>query len=244
MYCSLWHLQRYSYLRKAAMERWSCDEASINNLDKYNIWNRMLDRREIEKFWTVAALLSDLGLSPSYGHYPFQHENKLLAQDAEGKESSRAAWTFSQATPPPFLSSFDLPPSQYLSDSNNNHHSPVWNPPPSPPITSATDAWHLTPQYRSWHPLHVSLFQQASTAVSIGRKPSSHSLVNLKPWRRLGMIIWDDWRMYSLGLYELPRMKALPTPNGGLLEAPQTNLRGLHISSIDYVSRWLALIGE
>lgn len=106
VYCSLWHLQHYSYLRKTARERWSWDEASTRDLDTYNVWNGIVDRREIEKFWTVAALLSDLGLSPTYGHYPFQREKKLLAQDPEGEESSRAAWTFSQTTPPPFFLSF------------------------------------------------------------------------------------------------------------------------------------------
>ena len=242
VYCSLWHLQHYSYLRKAATERWGWDKAATQDLDAYDVWNEIIDTRHIEKFWTVAALLSDLGLSPSYGHYPFQHKERSLAQDPEGQESSRAAWTFPPGTPLPFFSSFDLPPSQYLSDGNS---SPLWSPPLFPPDTEATDAWWLTLKYRSWSPRHVSYFQLAASAASMDREPSSYSLVNLKPWRRLGMIIWDTWRIYSLGLYDFPRKQAMKTPDGGLLEATPRDPSVLQqIPVIDYVSRWLALIGE
>ncbi|OJI97586.1 hypothetical protein ASPVEDRAFT_301060 [Aspergillus versicolor CBS 583.65] len=242
VYCSIWHLQHYSCLRKAATERWGWDQTSIQTLDAYDVWNDIIDTRHIEKFWTIAALLSDLGLNPSYGHYPFQHRERSLAQDPEGEESSRAAWTFPPGTPPPFFPSFDLPPSQYLRDGNS---SPFWSPPLPPPDTAATDAWWLTPKYRSWNPRHVSYFQLAASAVSMDREPASHSLVNLKPWRRLGVIIWDTWRIYSLGLCDFNRKQAMPTPDGRLLEATPRDRRALQqMPAVDYVSRWLALIGE
>lgn len=242
VYSSLWHLQHYSYLRKAATERWGWDQASIQTLDAYDDWNKIIDIRNMERFWTVAALLSDLGLNPSYGHYPFQHKQRYLAQDLEGEESSRAAWTFPRGTPPPFFSSFNLPPSRYLTSGNGP---PFWSPPPPPPETEATDAWWLTPKYRSWNPRHVSYLQLAASSASLDRQPKSYSLLNLKPWRRLGMTTWDTWRIYTLGLFDFNRREAMPTPDGGLLEATPRDERVLQQTPvIDYVSRWLALIGE
>jgi hypothetical protein len=73
VYCSIWHLQHYSTLRKAATERWNWDEASIQGLDAYNTWTEIDWRTGNERIWTTAALLSDLGLPPIYRHHPFQH---------------------------------------------------------------------------------------------------------------------------------------------------------------------------
>ncbi|KAL2811730.1 hypothetical protein BDW59DRAFT_167960 [Aspergillus cavernicola] len=225
------------------MERWSWDESSMQGLDAYNTWKKV-DWRAEERIWTVAALLSDLGVTPLYGHHAFQHEQKLLAQDPEGEESSRAAWTFPKETPLPFFPSFDLNHLHLhlpLGQESTTTQRKIWTPPPPPPETEAAITWLLTPQYRSWPPKYIAVFKNAS-GVSRQRQPTSYSLVNMKPWRRLGVIIWDIWRVYSLGLYDydISRTEPIPTPDGGILEA----LPREQIPRIDSVSRWLALIGE
>ncbi|KAA8646798.1 hypothetical protein EYZ11_009955 [Aspergillus tanneri] len=241
VYSSLWHLQHYSSLREAATERWHWDEISISGLDKYNKWNRT-DVQRAEKMWTTAALLSDLGLSPIYGHYPFQHQQIYLAQDPEGEESSRAAWTFLNATPLPFFQSFDLPPGQDMTRS-----SPIWTPPSPPPETEATKAWSLGAESRQRLPTHLGIFKIASSMASIQRLPSSYSFVDFKQWRRLGVVVWDAWRMYRIGLFEgLPRSpgEVIPTPEGGYLTVlPRDPDERAQIPSVNYKSRWLALIG-
>ncbi|KAL4754357.1 hypothetical protein BDW72DRAFT_166732 [Aspergillus terricola var. indicus] len=242
VYSSLWHLQHYSSLREAATERWHWDETSMRGLDAYNKWNDT-DIRRAEKLWTTAALLSDLGLSPIYGHYPFQHQQRYLAQDPEGEESSRAAWTFPDTTPLPFFRSFDIPPGQDMT-----RPSLIWTPPPPPPEIEATKAWSLSADFRPWLPRHLAIFRHASTTASHERPPSSYSLVNFKQWRRLGVVIWDAWRIYRLGLFEGPPRnpgEIIPTPEGGCLPVlPRDPEERAQIPRVDYVSRWLAIIGE
>lgn len=67
VYSALWHLQHYSTLRQAAIDHLNWNETSMRSLKAYNKWNDT-DHWRAEKMWTIAALLSDLGLSPIYGH--------------------------------------------------------------------------------------------------------------------------------------------------------------------------------
>ncbi|KAJ5804627.1 uncharacterized protein N7518_000930 [Penicillium psychrosexuale] len=64
-YCSFFHLQHYSAFRKAATESWNWPTQSIWDLDAYSVWNE-IPGGDNEPIWTIAALLSDLGLTPSY----------------------------------------------------------------------------------------------------------------------------------------------------------------------------------
>ncbi|PLB44467.1 hypothetical protein P170DRAFT_480227 [Aspergillus steynii IBT 23096] len=244
VYSSLWHLQHYASLREAATERWHWDEISMHGLHAYNKWNDT-DFRRAEKMWTTAALLSDLGLSPIYGHHPFQDQERFLAQDPEGEESSRAAWTFPEETPLPFFRSFDLPPGRDMTRS----YSLIWTPPSPPPDTEVNKAWALRAESRPWLPRHVGEFRRASTLASLERVPCSYHFVAFKRWRRLGLVIWDAWRVYRLGLFEgVPRRpgEVIPTPEGGHLTVipDDPGEREQQLLRVNYVSRWLALIGE
>jgi hypothetical protein len=70
VYWALWHLQRYSDLRNAAINRWGWSSESLARLDEYNTWMGIPSSFLAEHFWTVAAVVIDLGLSPpSYGHH-------------------------------------------------------------------------------------------------------------------------------------------------------------------------------
>ncbi|KAI9036088.1 uncharacterized protein KD926_002465 [Aspergillus affinis] len=242
VYSSLWHLQHYSSLRKAATERWAWDETSMRGLDAYNEWNDK-DFRRAEKMWTTAALLSDLGLRAIYGHYSFQRQQRFLAQDPEGEESSRAAWTFPDETPLPIFHSFDLPSGRDITRSPL-----IWTLPSPPPDTEAIKAWSLDAESRQWLPQHDRTFVHASVVASHQREPFSYSFVNFKQWRRLGLVIWDAWRMHRIGLFEGPPRnygEVIPTPDGqslaGLPRDPEERAR---VPRVDYQSRWLALIGE
>lgn len=239
VYCSIWHLQHYSTLPKAATECWNWNEASIQGLDAYNTWNEIDWRTGTERIWTTAALLSDLGLAPIYRRHPFQHLQKYLAQDPEGEESSRAAWTFPHETPLPLFHSFDAPLAQHT-----RNPPCLWTPLPRPRKTNAMETWQLTIERRRSLPLQCMLFYQASSAVSREREPSSPALADFRPWRRLGVAIWDAWRMHLSGLFTYPGNpgRVIPTPDGDTLDVlPRDPEEEAHVPLVDYW-RWLASI--
>ncbi|KAL2871453.1 uncharacterized protein BJX67DRAFT_342269 [Aspergillus lucknowensis] len=81
-----------------------------------------------------------------------------------------------------------------------------------------------------------------TAAQSLARKVRpSEVLLNMKPWRRLGLVIWDTWRMQTIGLYRIGNSRQLPTPDGDFLEAHK---RSWGPTRSDMLPRWLALIGE
>lgn len=89
--------------------------------------------------------------------------------------------------------------------------------------------------------------RRTSISASIDRVPSSHSFVRLRQWRRLGLVIWNAWRVHRIGLFEGPLRKSgkVPTPDGGSLPAqPTDEQERAQIPLVDYASRWFALIGE
>ncbi|RDW64458.1 uncharacterized protein DSM5745_09869 [Aspergillus mulundensis] len=207
----------------------------MQRLDAYNTWNRINRRQDTEKLWTTAALLADLGLAPTYGHGPSQHNQRLLAQDRDGEESSRGAWTFPPETPPPFFPSFEIPAGA------QDVCSDVWAPPSPPADTEATTAWALASKRWRWQPQQWVYFHHVASAISTDRLPPSHPLADFKPCRRLGVYIWDSWRMYRLGLCEGVRGSGgiVPTPDGDSY-GPSTGEPG----GVDYWARWVALIGK
>ena len=231
-YWSLFHLQHYSALRKAAATGgWNWPTRSIQDLDAYNVWNG-IPRGNNEQIWTIAALLSDLGLTPSYGHYTEELERfQWFKMDTEGAESCHAAWEFHEQTPIPFFHSFNLPPSESML---------IWSPPPIPPENEATTStrWLLVPKWRSRVPIHVKYFRNENQRVSRARCPSL-GLSYFRPWRRLGLVIWDSWRMYTVGLCYFPsRGPGLDPPN------PDGSVFEVRHEKPDLGRRWLALVGE
>ncbi|KAL4908729.1 hypothetical protein BDW74DRAFT_145220 [Aspergillus multicolor] len=210
VYWSLWRLQHYSLLRGAATGRWGWDKMSLMDLDAYLVWTS-IDERLAERIWTVAALLSDLGLETVYGHYSLQHKPKsfsqypyskrdFLAQESEGQESFRAAWTFPRETPIPFIARLDL-----LSHARHGRTIatllPSWTPPPVPDKNEATVAWRLLPEYSSSEQEHLEDIRRFARVDSSLVRPS-YTMADMKPWRRLGIALWDSWRMTTAGLFQ------------------------------------------
>jgi hypothetical protein len=222
-YWALWHLHHYSHLRKAATQRWNWNESSIRELDAYNTWSE-IDYRTAERLWTVSAVLSDLGLTLNW-----------LPNDPEAEEPAQTIWPAPEETSIPFFPSFDLPPTQ-------SQDSSLWATPDPSEDTELTSAWMLAPRHRAshhWHVAHLYL-----SGINLTRTvPACYSLTNMKPWRRLGWVIWDGWRIYSIGLSNVARKKKIPLPDGDFLEPEPRNPRDRK-PGIDYVARWFAMIGE
>ncbi|KAJ6023533.1 uncharacterized protein N7446_013898 [Penicillium canescens] len=218
-------------LRKAATGSWNWPAQSIQDLDAYNVWNKIPSGND-EQVWTIAALLSDLGLTPSYGHYAEElKRSQWFKMDTEGAESSHAAWEFPEETPIPFFHSFNLPSSESM---------PIWSPPPIPPENEATTStrWLLAPKWRSRVPMHVKYFRNENRMVSRARCPSL-GLSHFRPWRRLGLVIWDSWRMCTVGLCYFPsRGPGLDPPN------PDGSVPEVGHEKPDLGPRWLALVGQ
>ncbi|KAL4903619.1 hypothetical protein BDW74DRAFT_168808 [Aspergillus multicolor] len=74
-----------------------------------------------------------------------------------------------------------------------------------------------------------------------GFAQASQDLRQIRPFRRLGVTIWDKWWMYSVGLLQDTGQtkKYIQTPDGDIIEQGVGQL-SLYI----LCSRWLALVGK
>ncbi|KAJ5357457.1 hypothetical protein N7541_004615 [Penicillium brevicompactum] len=61
---ALLHLKRFSSLRRAATKTWHWPALSEQELNSYNAASAV--DQQAEMIWTIAAILTDLGLNPSY----------------------------------------------------------------------------------------------------------------------------------------------------------------------------------
>ncbi|KAL5336594.1 hypothetical protein BJX70DRAFT_400533 [Aspergillus crustosus] len=235
VYFSLWHLQHYSSLRNAARGPWHWSPAEIHELKTYNQWNG-IGERVVERIWTVASILSDLGLKekPFFGGYPMQRGRPGTPQFPDGGEAPLAAWGVSSRTPIPFLASLELAPVSTNNVLNPKHTIPIWTPPPIPATNKTT-----TPETRSWEQPHVEHFRNTATVLSLHRPPLSRVsqvLRDIRPFRRLGLVIWDSGRMESLGLCRVELEK-----RGGVrIGVPGEGEGGVGIWG--FGPRWVALV--
>ncbi|KAL4962468.1 uncharacterized protein BDV14DRAFT_210621 [Aspergillus stella-maris] len=236
VYSSLWHLQHYSTLRKTASERWDWSTGLLDSLAWYTHYHGLNGFTD-ERIWTVAAILADMGLEPIYGHNPAQIQHVPVALEREGE------------MPLPFFESFDLPSSPNATSENTvdtaaplrlstQSNVPVWSSPPIPENNKVSEAWHLSPEFCTWEQRHVEDFRTKATVMP-NRPKGTDILSYFRPWRRMGLVIWDSWRMYTVGLCLLRGTERTPTPDGEFLEAGPPGIGGL-----DMTSRWLALARE
>lgn len=255
VYWALWHLQYYSALRKAAKVRWGWSKESVKKFgDTYIACNGIFCVLT-ELIWTVAAVLDDLGMHPLYGHTTTtttkakREEEKDEDEDEkeeEGheEESTKAAWEFPIETPIPFFASLE-PPLHLHRDHNHNYYDsdyyPIWSPPPVSEDTEIESTWYRTPAYR------LDLGQARMFRVyTSGSSPLPRfkqawwDMRQIQPFRRIGVLLWNKWRMYSVGLFTaIPRGTSVRTPDGDFVREEDFRL-----SMYDVFSRWLALIGK
>ncbi|KAL4794839.1 hypothetical protein BDV19DRAFT_389741 [Aspergillus venezuelensis] len=242
VYSSLWHLQHYSAPRKTASERWKWSIAALGDLEWYSPFYCVND----EQVWTVAAILSDMGLQPIYGHYPSQLRHFPVALEREGEEAPRVAWEFPGRVPLPFFGSFDLPStpdeiSDNIFDTAESLLWPtqknVWPTLSAPEKNKVSEIWHLSPEFCGFNQIHLDDFRNRATVIRARPKPSD-VLSYFKPWRRMSLVIWDSWRMYTVGRCHVSQKERTPTPDGGFLEPELPGFK-----APDMTPRRLALVG-
>lgn len=221
---ALWHLQLYSIFRSTAIDHWKWSKELVNRLD--NIYVTSYGWRSdaaSEQTLTVAAVLADLGLSPSYGGSSSEYSEEDTVKDERetDKEPVEAAWALTSKIVP-FFASMALPP---CSD-----HSPIWSPSPAPDNNSRLEqAWARTPTQRvSSSTVALMMCYYSSESLLRQESPSAYlDMRRFRPFRRIGVVIWNNRRLDSVGLL----------PNNGR--------GGYYPQSIrDTIARWLALVGK
>lgn len=240
VYWAIWQLKCYSDLRKAidwrassltnsaegpsTSQKWIWSRESTNNLDTYTTFNEIHDFRA-EQIWTVASVLVELGtplVSPSTGELlPLQYP-------------STVAWDLPLNTPIPFFSSF-----QPVRSVRNNH-SLLWCPPQTPIEDLVTKAWHLTLPFCHKSSGQTMLFRSLRHRALRGhggRRPSA-AMEDISPYRRSGVLLWDSWRMYSIGLMPNSYRKGRPAPGGGFIEPDCEAVTGE-----DVMPNWFEIAG-
>lgn len=224
VYWALWHLRRYSDLRKTAGQKWMWSREEINKLDSYTALSGIHDFRA-EQIWTVASVLVELGArlaSPSTG------------ESQELQHASAAAWDLAPNTPIPVFLSFEL------ARSIENNDSMLWCPPQTPIEDPVTKAWKLTVSYCNRPSGQTMLFRSLRQQALRGRpdRPPSVAMNNIRPYRRSGVLLWDSWRMYSTGLAPNTSRERRPAPGGGFI-GPNYDAD----TREDILSAWLEIAG-
>ncbi|OJJ87096.1 uncharacterized protein ASPGLDRAFT_79993 [Aspergillus glaucus CBS 516.65] len=90
---------------------------------------------------------------------------------------------------------------------------PVWCSPPAPNDTNKADfKWQLSTGWANSAPRTGVIFRLLVTRTR--NLPEWFRCWDVPALRRLGLGLWDYWRMYSAGLMECPPGR-VPTPDGG-----------------------------
>ncbi|KAJ5333799.1 uncharacterized protein N7506_007582 [Penicillium brevicompactum] len=243
VYWALWQLENYAALCKAARSRWSWSTVSFNRLrDITNIDRNIVPLAE--HIWSIAAVLESLGLQCSY---------KLMSVDilqeksmggveprGHGPETSSEFGDLPDYSPNtiPFFQLLDpLPLQPLLSSSGPQDVYPVWSPPRIPNGESQTEVdWLQGPRHRfSLSP--AAMMYQSHRQMNSSRRRFKYATALGSPrlYRLSGVMIWNLWRMYSVGLFTVRFDGTRCTPMGDIVENTQ-------LSSKDFVQRWSALI--
>lgn len=191
-------------------------------MGEYGVWNGIQEFRS-EMIWTVAAVLADLGLHPSYGRSGVQ------------LEPTRAAWEFPLETPIPFFASFELPQQH----TDNNYNYTIWSPPPVPDETPVNIAWSRTARGCDGASNQTVILHYHSRSLARSGGLGTLSMMEMQPYRRVGVVLWDFWRVFSIGLMPNTRRETTPTPDGGFI-SPDPNGE----TRQEWQSRWLAVVNK
>ncbi|RMZ38529.1 hypothetical protein AFCA_000018 [Aspergillus flavus] len=214
VYWALWHLVYYSILSKAAK---ALPADSVQRIYACAVRSER-DPARNEYIWTVAAVLSDLGLHPSYG-------------DSKQQEPSEASWDLPEETPIPLFTSFEFSFEKYL----------IWSPQPVPESTPVICIWSRGVDTCDHSTVQTSKFSVYSRRL-LRRIPASAAMRDIRPFRRLGVLLWDKWRVFSVGLIEKTRRGVIPTPDGGFLDSDSDDSPRLSLE--EDASIWLAMVGK
>ncbi|KAL2797359.1 hypothetical protein BJX66DRAFT_91511 [Aspergillus keveii] len=243
---ALWHLRHFSCLKMAAERRWNWPAKSLNDLKAYLDWN-YINPIHAEQIWTVSAVISDLGLGPSYQTpaLPIGHSDSYMPPappwlgrdllDQHTQEPPLAIWHYpTDETLLPFFASFHLPQA-----TSAHFHSSSFSPPPVPAETPVTTQWGQTAESSESRSAPTGLMRIFS--LRMARAQKNYGTWAMRPFRRLGITIWDKWRMHQVGLLCVYARGQVPTPDGGFIEAvPQDGPP--RVDWVEMHGRWAALI--
>lgn len=232
-YWALWRLQHYYDLRKAAGRRSQPDDDNddVNTTAKggalWGGWSwtaeeiKKLDTDWDGRFmfctnatWSVLQVIKDdLGYG-SLSHEDFPQLKEILHCVREN--------------PMPLFA-----PSDSFFDTGDY---PVWSPPPAPLNTKVDIKWSLSTDRASNESISGGYFRSLMSRTANRVKVTR--LWDLPALRRLGVCLWDRWRMYSAGLMECPTGR-VATPDGSFVERP-----AIIQHYLAPIKPWLALIGK
>ncbi|EED21914.1 hypothetical protein TSTA_091550 [Talaromyces stipitatus ATCC 10500] len=207
---------------------WSWPVESFERFDAYAVWND-LHPFLVEHIWTVGAVLEGLGLRPSSSPY------RRSDQQEQQESSIRAAWHSNPETPMPLFLSFDLLTTLAMITTTR----PGSNFPP-PAAEKIPVTVFLTSTFKVLQRALIAddVFHSLGMALSRARSAVT-GMVEFQPYRRLGVLLWDKWRMYSVGLMPNTAQMRVPTPDGGFIEV-NDNRETIQ----ELQARWLASVGK
>ncbi|KAJ0421464.1 hypothetical protein BJY00DRAFT_282296 [Aspergillus carlsbadensis] len=255
---ALWHLRHFSSLKTAAERRWNWPRESLNEINEYLEWHS-IKQTHAEQIWTVSAVLADLGLGPpSYqtpkAALPMDHTDSymLLAPpwlspdllDPHTQEPPLAIWLYpTDEMPLPFFASFHLPQAATLAYSHytttTSSSSSFIPPPPVPDENPVTKYWGQATESTESRSAPIGLMRIFS--LRMARAHKDYGTWAMRPFRRLGVTIWDKWRMHQVGLADVYSRDRVATPDGGFVE-PVSLDTSLRIDWVGMHGRWAALV--
>ena len=209
----LWHLRHYSDLHtRGSHENWPA--SSAERFAEYRERNS-LHMYHAEMISVVSAILDDLGLNPIYS-YPGLRECE---------ESPEASWGYPVQTPLPRFHSFEL----------EDTHITIWPPQPKPEVSPVTIAWCLGPDFCGRFFNYMQMYRMWTIMRSRSISNPDVHVQRMQLYRRLGIFIWDIWRMFSTGLISWKKQECIETPDGHF-----TEIHDIYTQELQ--SRWLALV--
>ncbi|KAL5338028.1 hypothetical protein BJX70DRAFT_367910 [Aspergillus crustosus] len=164
-------------------------------------------------------------------HPPTWLASKL--RDHRTEEPPLALWHYPGTSPLPFFPAFRLP-------HPSSHATYPYHPPPPSPDNS--------PLNKSWSRAAAYIEKRGSQCGALrlyGHTLKRHNAADcrrsdLRPFRLLGIVIWDNWRVYQIGLLEHKARQRTPTPDGGYIEGFSTGL--VPTDLWEMIARWVALV--
>ncbi|KAJ5239171.1 hypothetical protein N7468_003790 [Penicillium chermesinum] len=189
---ALWHLQHYADLQNVHNTPMEPDGI----VQHYRDWNN-IDLFMAEQIWAVASELVGMG---------FDCSNPVAPNEAQSNWLSDAAWGFPGHSSIPFIRSLE-PPAEI------ERQFRFWSPPAAPAKAYKTETWLSHARSKLLAPGQMRFFRSESRdkLAGGGGRLYSRTMMDVAPYRRLGVFLWDDWRMFSVGLLSDPCLEELTT---------------------------------
>ncbi|KAJ5095047.1 hypothetical protein N7532_007338 [Penicillium argentinense] len=249
VYRALWHLQRYSLLRELA-RKWNWSEENLAQLDRYAKFSEGVKGGFMEEILSVSEALQDLGIvpdpkpPPTPRHHPNSALDSLMRLDPVAIDLGETIPLFNfreMNLDSPGICQKRLQQSQ----SQSMVAWRVWTPPPVPANNDINYAWEREARHAlSMSAPSISSWMEMSFDFAYGT-PSRFLLPGyggeIQSFRRLGVFLWDHWRMYVSGLVTPWLYLRTETPNGSPI-GPSRHGRNESLDAMRL--KWWSLVGR